>query len=142
MDEDIELPPERLPDLANNPSQVVVGADIAFGDQRRIDRLRELADALLDPLALIGERKLRTSGREAARDRPRDRALVRDTEHEPALAFEAGHGGRVYGFSARLRLLRRFLFVPFVAALILASTTSAALQPVRRGYGERAIPRV
>jgi minor extracellular serine protease Vpr len=38
--------------------------------------------------------------------------------------------------------LRRFLFVPFVAALVLASTTSAALQPVRRGYGERMIPRV
>ena len=32
--------------------------------------------------------------------------------------------------------------MPFVAALVLASTTSAALQPVRRGYGERTIPRV
>ena len=31
---------------------------------------------------------------QAPRDRPRDRPLVRDTEDEAALAFEASHGSR------------------------------------------------
>jgi minor extracellular serine protease Vpr len=38
--------------------------------------------------------------------------------------------------------LRRLVLVPLVAALILASTTSAALLPVRRTVGERSVPRV
>jgi subtilisin family serine protease len=38
--------------------------------------------------------------------------------------------------------LRRLVFVPLVAALLSASTTSAALQPVRRPQGDLTIPRV
>jgi minor extracellular serine protease Vpr len=38
--------------------------------------------------------------------------------------------------------LRRLALVPLVAALILASTTSAALRPVRRSSGEQTLPRV
>jgi subtilisin family serine protease len=38
--------------------------------------------------------------------------------------------------------LRRIVFVSFVAALLSAPTTSAALQPVRRSFGERSVPRV
>ena len=38
--------------------------------------------------------------------------------------------------------MRRIVFVSFVAALLSAPTTSAALQPVRRSFGERSVPRV
>ncbi len=38
--------------------------------------------------------------------------------------------------------MRRIVFVLLGAALVLASSTSAALQPVRRSYGERLVPRV
>ncbi len=38
--------------------------------------------------------------------------------------------------------MRRLFLVPVVAALVLASTTSAALLPVRRSFGERSVPRV
>ena len=43
---------------------------------------RKVADALLDALALVGERELRAAVREHLRDRPCDRALVRDAEDE------------------------------------------------------------
>src|SRR5213078_808665 len=118
VNEEVELPAERLPRFVHDARDVLVGADFAGRDQRRVDRLRELAHALLDPLALIRERKLRATGRETARDRPRDRPFVGDAEDETALAFESGHGGRVYGFLATLRALRRFFFVPCVAALV------------------------
>ena len=52
------------------------------------DRLGELADVALDPLALEGERELRAALGEPLGDRPRDRALVRDAEHEAALSLE------------------------------------------------------
>jgi subtilisin family serine protease len=38
--------------------------------------------------------------------------------------------------------LRRIVLVPLAAALILASASAAALQPVRRSFGERTLPRV
>jgi minor extracellular serine protease Vpr len=43
---------------------------------------------------------------------------------------------------ATLRALRRLALVPLAAALILASTASAALQPIRRSLGEQTVPRV
>src|SRR5919199_3875310 len=138
----VELPAERFADLGGDARDVVVRPDVALRHERRVHALRELAHALLDSLPLIRERKRRSAGRESARDRPRDRAFVGDAEDEPALAFESRHGGRVYGFSATLRALRRLVLVPLVAALVLASTTSAALQPVRRSFGERTVPRV
>ena len=58
----------------------------------------ELAHALLDPLALVGEREPRATVRERLRDRPRDRALVRDAQDECALAREAsGHWAILIG---------------------------------------------
>ena len=38
--------------------------------------------------------------------------------------------------------MRRIVLVPLAAALILASASAAALQPVRRSFGERTLPRV
>ena len=67
------------------------------------DRLGELADVALDPLALVGERELRAAVGEPLGDRPGDRALVGDAEDEPALAFE--HGGDLPG-STRSALRR------------------------------------
>jgi minor extracellular serine protease Vpr len=43
---------------------------------------------------------------------------------------------------ATLRALRRMALLPLVAALILATASSAALQPVRRSFGEQMLPRV
>jgi minor extracellular serine protease Vpr len=38
--------------------------------------------------------------------------------------------------------LRRLVLLPLAAALILASTASATLQPIRRSFGERSLPQV
>ena len=69
-------------------AEVVVGADVARGHERARHRRREVAHRLLDPLALERERELRALVRQPLRDRPRDRALVRDAEHERALSLE------------------------------------------------------
>src|SRR5439155_18138975 len=120
---------------------VVVRADVALDHERRVDRRAELADAGLDPLPLIGESEPGAAVCEALRDRPGDRALVRDAEDEATLACEISHGGRVYGFLATLRGLRRAVLLLLAAALILASAASATLQPIRRSYGEFSLPR-
>src|SRR2546423_11345574 len=96
MDEQIELPAEDLPCLGDDASEVVVGTDVAFGHERRVDRPAELADAGLDPLPLVGECKPSAAVGQSLRDRPGDRPLVRDPENEPALAGEISHGGRAY----------------------------------------------
>src|SRR5438876_7756700 len=142
MDEQIQLPAEDLPHLGGDSRAVGVGADVACGNQRRIDRGRELANVALDPFPLVGEGEPGAAIGETLRDRPGDRALVGDAEDEAALAGEISHGGRVYGFSATLRGLRRAALLPLAAALILASAASATLQPIRRSYGEFSLPRV
>jgi hypothetical protein len=85
---------ERLPRLAHDPLHVVVRAHVALGDERARNALPELAHALLDPLALVRERELGAFFGEAARDRPRDRPFVGDTEDEATFPFEAIHGSR------------------------------------------------
>src|SRR4029079_12966630 len=100
---------------------VAVRASVAAGHERRVDRPAELTHAGLDPLPLVGEGKLGASVGKALRDRPGDRALVGDAEDEATLACEISHGGRVYGFSATLRCLRRVVLLPLAAALILTS---------------------
>src|SRR5919201_2316935 len=141
MDDEIELPAEDLAGLGDDARDVVVGADVALGDERRVDAARKLADAGLDALALVGEREPCSAVGEPLRNRPRDRAFVGDTENEAALACEIGHGGRVYGFSATLIHLRRLALFPLAAALIFTSAASAAFQPVRRTSGELTLPR-
>ena len=92
MDEDVELATEHLSDFGEDARDVVVRAHIALGDELRVDSFRELTHALLDPFALIRERELRAAGGKLLRNRPRDRALVRDAEDECALACESsGH---------------------------------------------------
>ena len=85
-------PPKASADLREDTREVVVGADVALRDERTVDGRGEIADVLLDALALVGERHARPLVGEALRDRPGDRALIRDAEDERLLAFEpAGH---------------------------------------------------
>ena len=92
MHEDVEPTAEGVRDLREDPRQVVVGADVALGDERAVDARGEIANVLLDPFALIREGDARALVCEAFRDCPRDRALVRNAEDERLLAFEpAGH---------------------------------------------------
>ena len=92
VDEDVEPAAERLPDLAEHAVDVLVGAHVALDHERAVDRLGEVADALLDALALVRERDLGALVGEPAGDRPRDRAPVGDAEDERLLSLEpSGH---------------------------------------------------
>ena len=92
MNEDVETAAERIRRLGEDARDVLVGAHVALGDERALDRRREVPDVLLDALALVGERDGRSLVSEAIRDRPRDRTLIRDAEDERLLPFEpAGH---------------------------------------------------
>jgi len=96
VDEQVEPAVECLGHLAEDARHVVVGAHVALGHERARDRRRELAHGALDPLALERERELGALVGQPARDRPRDRALVRDAEHQAPLALEPSrHRGRV-----------------------------------------------
>ena len=98
MDEDVEATTERVRHLGEDTRDVVVGAHVALGDERASDGRREVAHVLLDALSLVGEGNRRALVGEALRDRPRDRALVRDAEHERLLSFEpAGHAAILIG---------------------------------------------
>jgi hypothetical protein len=88
VDEQVEPAVERLADLAEHARHVLVRADVARRDERAVDLRRELSDVRLDPLALEGEREPRAARREPPRDRPRDRALVRDAENQSGLSLE------------------------------------------------------
>ena len=88
MHEQVEPAPERIGHLSEHSGEVVVGANVALGDERARDAGGELAHGALDALALIREGELCALVGEAARDRPGDRALVRDPEHEALLAGE------------------------------------------------------
>src|SRR3954452_23788417 len=92
MDKQVEAAVECLTLLVEDARHVLVRAHVTLGDERARDGARELTDAFLDPLALVGERELRAAFGEASRDRPGDRALVGHTENQSALAFVAcGH---------------------------------------------------
>ena len=83
MDEQVELSTESLPHLGEDPGDVVVRTHIALRDERARDGVRKLAHVLLDPLALKRERERRAALGKLLRDRPRDRAAVRDAEDGP-----------------------------------------------------------
>ena len=92
--EHVEPAAEGVGRLREDPVEVVVRADVALGDELRVDLRRKVAHGLLDPLALERERELRAFRGEPLGDRPGDRALVGDAQHERLLAFEpAGHPG-------------------------------------------------
>ena len=98
VDEDVEPAAEGVRHLGEDTRDVVVGAHVALGDERALDGRREVAHVLLDALALVREGDGRALVGEALRDRPRDRALIRDAEHERLLAFEpAGHAAILIG---------------------------------------------
>jgi hypothetical protein len=88
VDEDVEPASEGVGDLGEDPVDVLVGADVAGGDEWAVDALGQIADARLDSLALEGEREPRAARREPPRDRPCDRALVRDAENQSGLSLE------------------------------------------------------
>ena len=88
MHEQVEPTAERIGHLGEHARDVVVGANVARGDERARDALGELAHGALDALALVREGELGALVREPPRDRPGDRALVRDPEHEALLAGE------------------------------------------------------
>jgi hypothetical protein len=52
-------PPSASAASRDDALDVLVRAHVALGDERAVDASGELADALLDPLALVGERELR-----------------------------------------------------------------------------------
>ena len=143
VDEEVEAAAERLADLGEDAGDVVVGADVARGHERAGHGLGELADVLLDPVALEGERELRALVGQTAGDRPRDRAPVRDAQDESALALEPFR----HGASLRTAPL---LSAPCAAASLLAMPRRSSsrrrggglLQPVRRDFGEVQVPRV
>ena len=98
VDEDVEPTSEGVRHLREDPREIVVGADVALGDQGAVDGRREVAHVLLDAFALVRERDARALVGEPLRDRPGDRALVRDTEDERLLAFEPpGHRAILIG---------------------------------------------
>ncbi len=146
MHEQVEPAAEGLAHLAEDALEVLVGADVARRHERRAHRLRELADVLLDPLALVGERELRALVGEPLRDRPGDRALVGDAEHEPALAFETVPRRRVLKretLGYPVGALRRFVLLAPLAALVLATAAAAATEPADPPpIGETTVPAV
>ena len=98
VDEDVEASAERVRNLGEDTGDVVVRAHVALGDERARDARGEVAHVLLDALALVGEGDRRSLVGEPLRDRPGDRALVRDAEDERLLAFEPpGHAAILIG---------------------------------------------
>ena len=87
--EEIELAVPRLGDLAEDTVDVLVGADVAGGHELGVDRGREFAHVAFDPLALKGESELGPLVRQAPRDRPGDRPLVRDSHDQSAFSRES-----------------------------------------------------
>ena len=90
VDERVE-PLEVAPDAREDGRDLAVGADVTRIDQRAGQGGRELLHVLLQPLPLIGEREPHAGAEERLSDRPRDRALVGDAEHDPSLAVEQTH---------------------------------------------------
>ena len=93
VDEDVELPTEHVSDLGEDAGDRRVVADVELRDERARHRLGQVADVLLDALALERERELGAAGGQPLRDRPRDRPLVGDSEDECFLSLE--HRGRL-----------------------------------------------
>ena len=91
VDEAIEGRPACAQGFEHCCDLAVVG-DVAVEHQRRPELGGELADAILEALALIAERELGALAAERARDAVGDRPVGEDARNEQALAGEKAHG--------------------------------------------------
>ena len=73
----------------------IVG-DVAGKNQRVGQAGGQIADVLFEPLALIGDREPRAGRGRRLRDRPRDRALVRDADDEAGLTLRDQSSTRTF----------------------------------------------
>jgi hypothetical protein len=85
MDHEIELAPELL-DLGEDRVDGRTIGDVAVADDRRVEFLRQWLHALLECVALIGERELGAVPPGGLRDAPRNRAVVGNAHYQAALA--------------------------------------------------------
>ena len=83
----------RTPGRASRRASAICSSlgDVARQHQRVVERRRQLAHVLFEPLARIGQREPRAGRRRRLRDRPRDRPLVGDADDEAVFAGEIGH---------------------------------------------------
>ena len=79
-------PPQCASTSAKTASIVAGIGDVAMADDMRAELGGERLDALLQRVALIGERELRALRARGAGDAPGDRAVVGDAHDEAALA--------------------------------------------------------
>src|SRR4029077_8117511 len=79
---------DPLDELSERLVDALVAGDVALDADVGADRRGQLAHARLDALALVGEGKRRALLGQPARDRPGERALVRDARNEGDLAVQ------------------------------------------------------
>ena len=137
VDHEIE-PAELGVDALEHRLDVVVGADVARQDERRLGKsCRQLPDVFFEP-ALIGQRQARAARRHGLRDRPGNRTFVGDADDEAALAREIGH------VEVERREMERASGRPCArrrrrgaGPRLLAAATLAVVRRGRRGRGPR-----
>ena len=88
-------PADALDQLGEGPVDALVAGDVALDADVGADGRCELAHGRLDALALIGERDLCALLGQPARDRPGQRALVRDARDERDLPLQQPHARRL-----------------------------------------------
>jgi hypothetical protein len=88
VDQQVEPAVEGRADLAEDARDVFIRADVARRDERALDLRCELANVAFDPLALVREGESGPGVGEPLRNRPGDRALVRDAENQSVLPLE------------------------------------------------------
>ena len=86
VDEEIERIP-FAPELGKGCIERPLFGDIAIDDRRRIERRDQRNNALLEGLALIGEREFCAGLMQRRRDAPGNGAIVRDAHDEAPFAF-------------------------------------------------------
>jgi hypothetical protein len=86
MNEKIERRPDGFQLLKAGIDRALFG-HVAIDQRRRVERLDEGDDALLERVSLVGEGKLGSGLVERARDTPGDGAFIGDAHDEPAFAL-------------------------------------------------------
>jgi hypothetical protein len=91
MDEEVETA-ELVCDRRHHVGNLAIAGNVA-GQHERVGQLgRELTHVFLEPLTLIGDGEPRPRGSGRARDRPCNRALVRNPDDEAVLPRQFAHG--------------------------------------------------